>query len=104
MENNNVKTAFILSIVAMMACHFILLGSTILSLFGIYSSFGDTLIALIFAGGPITMGSIALSLIKTAQNSKRVFIILIRVFSIVAIALSATLLVVALAIGGLFHI
>jgi hypothetical protein len=105
MENNNIqKTALILSIFALVSCHLILLNRTILGLFDIYSIFGDSLTALVLAGAPITMGSIALSLIKTAQNPKRVFVILVRVFSIVAISLGGLLLLVALSIAGLFHI
>ena len=105
MENNNVqKTALILSIFALVSCHLILLNNVILELFGIYNSFGDSLTALLLAGAPITMGSIALSLIKTAQNPKRVFVILVRVFSIVAISLGGLLLLAALAIAGFFHI
>ncbi len=105
MENNNIqKTALILSIFALVSCHLVLLNRTLLRLFSIYSSFGDSLTALVLAGAPITMGSIALSLIKTAQNPKRVFVILVRVFSIVAISLGGLLLLVALSIAGLFHI
>lgn len=105
MENSIIqKTALILSIFALVSCHLILLNRTILGLFGIYSSFGDSLTALVLAGAPITMGSIALSLIKTAQNPKRVFVILVRVFSIVAISLGGLLLLAALSIAGLFHI
>lgn len=100
MENNNQKTALTLAIVALATCELVLTSNSILSLFSIYSSFGNSLMALLLAGGPITMGIIALYLIKTAQNPKRVFVILVRVFSIVAISLAGFFLFIELIVYG----
>ena len=104
MENNNQKTALTLAIVALATCELVLTSNSILSLFSIYSSFGNSLMALLLAGGPITMGIVALNLIKTAQNPKRVFVILVRVFSIVAISLTGLFLFIELAVYGTLHV
>lgn len=103
MENNNQKTALTLAIVALATCELVLISSSILSLFNIYSNFGNSLMALLLAGGPITMGIVALNLIKTAQNPKRVFIILVRIFSIVAISLAGFFLFIELIVYGAFN-
>jgi hypothetical protein len=100
MENNNHKTALTLAIVALATCELVLTSNSILSLFSIYSSFGNSLMALLLAGGPITMGIIALNLIKTAQNPKRVFVILVRAFSIIAISLAGFFLFIELIVYG----
>ena len=100
MENNNQKTALTLAIVALATCELVLISNSILSLFSIYSNFGNSLMALLLAGGPITMGIIALNLIKTAQNPKRVFVILVRVFSIIAISLAGFFLFIELIVYG----
>ena len=103
MENNNQKTALTLAIVALATCELVLISSSILSLFNSYSNFGNSLMALLLAGGPITMGIVALNLIKTAQNPKRVFIILVRIFSIVAISLAGFFLFIELIVYGAFN-
>jgi hypothetical protein len=100
MENNNQKTALTLAIVALATCELVLMSNSILSLFSIYSNFGNSLMALLLAGAPITMGIVALNLIKTAQNPKRVFIILVRVFSIIAISLAGFFLFIELFVYG----
>lgn len=100
MENNNQKTALALAIVALATCELVLISNSILSLFSIYSNFGNSLMVLLLAGGPITMGIIALNLIKTAQNPKRVFVILVKVFSIIAISLAGFFLFIELFVYG----
>ena len=100
MENNNQKTALTLAIVALATCELVLSSKSLVSLFGIYSNFGNSLMALLLAGAPITMGIIALNLIKTAQNPKRVFVILVRVFSIIAISLAGFFLFIELFVYG----
>ena len=100
MENNNQKTALALAIVALATCELVLISNSILSLFSIYSNFGNSLMALLLAVGSITMGIIALNLIKTAQNPKRVFVILVKVFSIIAISLAGFFLFIELFVYG----
>jgi len=77
-------TAFILAIIALTASEITLLLPSLFSVFTGYSLTGITL-SLILGSGPIVMGIVSLSLLKNAQ--KRVFMILARIFSIIAIVL-----------------
>ena len=109
MENNNNygKTAFILSIVAQ---GFVEVGFLIVAFIysflnwnmrsPLYVLTGFTILA-----APIVMGAIALSLLKQAKHTKKVFIILTKIFSITAIVATALILLyyglVVLMVGAL---
>ena len=100
--DNKGKVALTLAIIALATSELIMVAPSFLSLLiNVYNSFGTLLIILAVAGGPITMGCVALSLIKTATQPKRYQVILVRIFSIVAIVISGILLFIELTAYGL---
>ena len=106
-QNNYGKAAFILSIVADVFTDVgLLLVALIYTLLNmnmrtpLHIMFGFLIIA-----GPIVMGAIALGMLKQAKGTKKVFVILTKIFSITAIVASAIILMyyglVILMVGSL---
>lgn len=94
-ENNNARTALILSIIALTTSELITIVPTIFMEF--FSDSFTVLMAILLVGGaPLTMAIVALNLIKTAYQPRRVFVILTRIFSIVAISISGLFLFIML--------
>ena len=86
-ENNNARVALILSIIALVTSELIIIVPTIFM--GFFSdSFTVLMVILLVGGAPLTMAIVALNIIKTAYQPRRVFVILTRIFSIVAISIS----------------
>ena len=100
-KNNNAKTALILAIVASATVELVFIVPSFVTLFGFYNTFSVFLAALLVAGGPITMGATALNLIKTAYKPRRYQVILVKIFSIVAISTSALFLLIVFMEFGL---
>ena len=105
-KNNYGKAAFILSIVAdiFVDVSFIIVlyiyGLLNMNIRGLlYVFLGFSILA-----GPIVMGIIALSMIKQAKGTKRVFVVLTRIFSILSIVSASLILfyytVVVLFVGA----
>ena len=106
-NNNYGKAAFILSIVANTFCD---VGIVLVSFIYSFLNLNMRTPLHIFLGfsilvGPIIMGSIALSMLRQAKGTKKVFIILTKIFSIVAIVATAIILMyyalVILMVGAL---
>lgn len=106
-KNNYGKAAFILSIIADSFTDVgLLLVVYIYSLLNLnmrtplHIFFGFSIIV-----GPIVMGIIALSMLRQAKGTKKVFIVLTKIFSIMAIVASALILLyyglVVLMVGAL---
>ena len=102
-ENNNYgKAAFILSIIA---DAFTDVGLILVSLIYTLLNMNMRTPLHIMFGFLIVMGSIALGMLKQAKGTKKVFIILTKIFSILAIVASAIILMyyglVVLMVGSL---
>lgn len=106
-KNNYGQSAFILSICALTLTE---IGLAIVSF--IYSLIDmnwrsplHVFLGFSIIVGPIVMGSIALSMIKQAKGTKKVFIILTKIFSIISIVTTAIIIVyyalVVLMVGAL---
>ena len=108
-KNNYGTVAFSLSIVSLS------LAQTLIVLISYIYSFinagWNNLLAGVFSisllAGPIVMGGISLSLLKQTDDTKRVFIILTRIFSILAIVIGAIVcfyyLLVFLFTGSIYY-
>ena len=109
MKNSYGKTAFILSIVALTLSEIVLmLISSLYSLINLgWNNSFAALLGLSLLAGPVVMGSIALSMLNKDPSTKRVFVVLTRVFSIFAIVIGAVImfyyLLVFLFIGAFFN-
>ena len=106
-KNNYGKAAFILSIIADTFCD---VGIVLVSFIYSFLNLNMRTPLHIFLGfsilaGPIVMGIIALSMLKQAKGTKKVFVILTKIFSIVAIVVSAIIILyyalVILMVGAL---
>lgn len=108
--DNNLRTAFILSIVALGS-----IGVTIISFSRVYDvfigmfnyGFVSAILMLTLLAGPLVVASIALGYLKNVKdvpNDKKAYYIIAKVFSLVSIITTAVLLGVATIVLAIFDV